>query len=119
MTQVMADGRALTKGELSTAVSPMVDPRLAPLCPGCGVHHVQDALFRTATLQAVSSPRSTRLVVPLRPGWPADRPTGTPRVPSWSAGSCTGVVRPVPPAGPVLARRRGPPGPGGTWLPTS
>ena len=52
LTQVMADGRALTKGALSTAVSPMVDPRLVPWCPGCGVHHVQDALFRAATLQA-------------------------------------------------------------------
>lgn len=52
MAAVMADGRALTKGELSGAVSPMVDSRLAPWCPGCAVNHVHDALFRAATLQA-------------------------------------------------------------------
>lgn len=52
MRDVMADGVARTKGELSGAVSPRVDRRLAPWCQGCGVHHVQDALFRYATLQA-------------------------------------------------------------------
>lgn len=52
MREVMADGVARTKGELSGAVSSRVDRRLAPWCEGCGVHHVQDALFRYATLQA-------------------------------------------------------------------
>ncbi|MGH3714208.1 MAG: DNA glycosylase AlkZ-like family protein [Micromonosporaceae bacterium] len=52
MRQVSADGRPRTKGELSTAVTPLVDARLRPWCPGCAVHHVQDALFRYATLQA-------------------------------------------------------------------
>jgi hypothetical protein len=52
MRDVMADGVARTKGELSGAVSPRVAPPLAPWCGGCGVHHVQDALFRYATLQA-------------------------------------------------------------------
>ncbi|MBB5791638.1 DNA glycosylase AlkZ-like family protein [Jiangella mangrovi] len=52
MREVMADGDARTKGELSGAVSPRVAPALAPWCAGCGVHHVQDALFRYATLQA-------------------------------------------------------------------
>lgn len=52
MRDVMADGEPRTKGELSGAVSPRVTPALAPWCGGCGVHHVQDALFRYATLQA-------------------------------------------------------------------
>ncbi|WP_162605294.1 DNA glycosylase AlkZ-like family protein [Jiangella ureilytica] len=52
MRDVMADGERRTKGELSGAVSPRVTPALAPWCGGCGVHHVQDALFRYATLQA-------------------------------------------------------------------
>lgn len=52
MRDVMSDAEPRTKGELSGAVSPMVHPRLAPWCEGCGVHHVHDALFRYATLQA-------------------------------------------------------------------
>lgn len=52
MAEVMADAEPRAKGELSQAVSPMVDPRLTPWCQGCGVYHVQDALFRYATLQA-------------------------------------------------------------------
>jgi hypothetical protein len=46
------DGRARTKGELSGAVTPLVDRRFAPWCEGCGVHHVHDGLWRYATLQA-------------------------------------------------------------------
>ncbi|MFG2248859.1 winged helix DNA-binding domain-containing protein [Spirillospora sp. NPDC048823] len=52
MRAVVADGRSPTKGELSGAVSPEVDRRLTPWCEGCGVFHVQDQLFRRATLQA-------------------------------------------------------------------
>jgi hypothetical protein len=52
MRQVCADGQPRTKGELSTALIELVDARLRPWCPGCAVHHVQDALFRYATLQA-------------------------------------------------------------------
>jgi hypothetical protein len=52
MRDVMADGEQRTKGELSGAVSPRITPALAPWCGGCGVHHVQDSLFRYATLQA-------------------------------------------------------------------
>lgn len=52
MRQVCGDGQPRTKGELSTALSDLVDGRLRPWCPGCAVHHVQDALFRYATLQA-------------------------------------------------------------------
>lgn len=52
MRDVMGDGAARTKGELSGAVSPRIDRRLAPWCQGCGVHHVDDLLFRYATLQA-------------------------------------------------------------------
>ncbi|SEE56934.1 DNA glycosylase AlkZ-like family protein [Jiangella alba] len=74
MRHVMADGVARTKGELSGAVSPRVDRRLAPWCQGCGVHHVQDALFRYATLQAalvidVESPKVFRFrVLSAEPG---------------------------------------------------
>jgi hypothetical protein len=52
MRAAVAGGTRPTKGELSGAVSPQVDPRLAPWCEGCGVAHVQDHLFRLATLQA-------------------------------------------------------------------
>lgn len=52
MRMVMSDGVARIKGELSGAVTPHVDRRLAPWCQGCGVHHVHDALFRYASLQA-------------------------------------------------------------------
>ncbi len=52
MQTVSADGRPRTKGELSTALIELVDARLRPWCPGCAAHHVQDALFRYATLQA-------------------------------------------------------------------
>ncbi|MDA0564774.1 winged helix DNA-binding domain-containing protein [Streptomonospora sp. S1-112] len=47
-----AEQPAPTKGELSAAVSPRVDPRTTPWCQGCGAAHVQDQLFRMATLQA-------------------------------------------------------------------
>jgi hypothetical protein len=67
MSTVMADGVPRTKGELSGAVTPLVDQRIAPWCDGCGVHHVYDALFRYATLQAaltidVESPTLFRFV---------------------------------------------------------
>jgi hypothetical protein len=67
MSDVMADGVARTKGELSGAVTPLVDRRVAPWCDGCGVHHVYDALFRYGTLQAgleieVESPTLFRFV---------------------------------------------------------
>ncbi|MFF8846371.1 DNA glycosylase AlkZ-like family protein [Streptomyces sp. NPDC015127] len=52
MRAVTADRRARTKGELSTALNEVVDAQLRPWCQGCGVHHVQDTLFRYATLQA-------------------------------------------------------------------
>ncbi len=70
MVTVMSDGVARTKGELSGAVTPLVDGRTAPWCEGCGVHHVHDALFRYATLQAgltidVRSPRMFRFQPPV------------------------------------------------------
>ncbi|WP_158602843.1 DNA glycosylase AlkZ-like family protein [Jiangella rhizosphaerae] len=76
MRDVMADGVARTKGELSGAVSPRVDRRLTPWCEGCGVHHVQDMLFRYATLQAgliidVESPAVFRFRVAPADGGPA------------------------------------------------
>ncbi|HEY8478724.1 MAG TPA: winged helix DNA-binding domain-containing protein [Spirillospora sp.] len=52
MRAAVADGSSPTKGELSGAVSPQVDRRLAPWCGTCGAFHVQDELFRRATLQA-------------------------------------------------------------------
>jgi hypothetical protein len=70
MGTVMSDGVRRTKGELSGAVTPLVDSRTAPWCTGCGVHHVQDALFRYATLQAgltieVESPQVFRFLPPV------------------------------------------------------
>ncbi len=50
---VMADGEPRTKGELSSAVTPLVDRRLPRWCDGCGVLHVHDGLFRYATLSAL------------------------------------------------------------------
>lgn len=71
MREVMADDCRRTKGELSGAVTPLVDERAAPWCGGCGVHHVHDALFRYATLQAgltieVESPKVFRFRPPVR-----------------------------------------------------
>lgn len=60
----VADGNRPTKGELSGEVSPRVDPRIAPWCNGCGSTHVQDQLFRQATLQA-------GLVIELDPSSPS------------------------------------------------
>ena len=68
MREVMADGVARTKGELSTALIESTDARLRPWCEGCGAHHVQDGLFRYATLAAGlrlvydRSPAAVRLV---------------------------------------------------------
>jgi hypothetical protein len=52
MTGVMADGVRRSKGELSTSLRATVDARLRPWCDGCGVDHVNDALFRLASLPA-------------------------------------------------------------------
>jgi Winged helix DNA-binding domain len=52
MATTTSDGAPWTKGELSGAVSPLVDARLVPWCENCGGAHVQDTLFRLATLQA-------------------------------------------------------------------
>lgn len=52
MRAVVTDGQVLTKGDLSGAVSPLVDSAVTPWCEGCGVFHVHDFLFRCATLQA-------------------------------------------------------------------
>ncbi len=53
MGTVMADGEPRTKGELSGAVTPLVDRRLTRWCEGCGVAHIHDGLFRYATLTAM------------------------------------------------------------------
>ena len=52
MAEVMADGVRRGKGDLSTALQATVDKRLRPWCPGCAAHHVDDALFRLASLPA-------------------------------------------------------------------
>jgi len=52
MADVMADGVRRSKGELSTALQVTVDKRLRPWCAGCAAHHVDDALFRLASLPA-------------------------------------------------------------------
>ena len=69
MRQVFADGQPRDKGELSAAVTERVDPRLAPWCAKCSAHHVQDALFRYATLQAELIMESYPVrYVPMPPG---------------------------------------------------
>jgi hypothetical protein len=78
MRAVIAGG-PLTKGELSTALIDLVDARLRPWCPGCAAHHVQDALFRYATLQAGLC-ISVRAAGPFHYlPWPADRSRPDPR----------------------------------------
>jgi hypothetical protein len=52
MRAVTAGGEQRTKGELSSALNEVVDARLRPWCGTCEAHHVHDALFRYATLQA-------------------------------------------------------------------
>lgn len=66
MRDVMSAAHGPTKGELSTAVTPLVPPAVAPWCASCDAHHVNDGLFRHATLLAgllvVADPgRSLRL----------------------------------------------------------
>jgi hypothetical protein len=48
----MSDGVRRSKGELSTELRATVDPRLRPWCDRCGTDHVNDALFRLASLPA-------------------------------------------------------------------
>lgn len=52
MRAITADGEPRTKGELSGAVTYRLDPALSPWCAGCAAHHLNDGLFRQATLQA-------------------------------------------------------------------
>lgn len=47
------DGGALTKAELSTAVSRAVPAQLTPWCRSCEVRHVPDPLFRAAGMLGV------------------------------------------------------------------
>ncbi|MFC5752272.1 DNA glycosylase AlkZ-like family protein [Actinomadura rugatobispora] len=81
MREAVAGGGSPTKGELSGTVSPRVAAPLAPWCEGCGVHHVQDKLFRMATLQAglvievdhdLPSRFRFRAAEPFEPADPAD-----------------------------------------------
>lgn len=46
------DGRQLTKGELSTAVSERVPKGLLYWCKGCQAHHVPESFFRLAVQKA-------------------------------------------------------------------
>lgn len=52
MVRVMREAETLTKGELSTRITPLLPPRLRTWCPGCKAEHVPDGLFRAATLPA-------------------------------------------------------------------
>ncbi|HEX6353838.1 DNA glycosylase AlkZ-like family protein [Actinophytocola sp.] len=45
-------GEIVTKGELSSAVSPNVPEIVRPWCESCGTAHVADGMFRLATLYA-------------------------------------------------------------------
>lgn len=48
----MGDHDALSKSDLSSATTPLLDDALAPWCVPCGAHHAIDGLFRLATLRA-------------------------------------------------------------------
>ncbi|MDA2815253.1 winged helix DNA-binding domain-containing protein [Nocardiopsis sp. RSe5-2] len=55
MREAADSSPAHTKGELSTAATSAVEPLIpaaAPWCAGCGVRHIDDLLFRMATLLA-------------------------------------------------------------------
>jgi Winged helix DNA-binding domain len=52
MIEVMSDDETRTKGELSAEITRILPERIRPWCPGCRVDHVDDGLFRTATLPA-------------------------------------------------------------------
>lgn len=45
-------GEVATKGELSAAVTPRLPEMVCPWCGSCGTAHVDDGLFRLATLHA-------------------------------------------------------------------
>lgn len=45
-------GETATKGELSAAISPGLPGIVRPYCPGCGVEHVIENVFRLCTLLA-------------------------------------------------------------------
>lgn len=72
---------AMTKGELSAAVTAAVPAELSPFCRPCGVHHVGEQLLRVAGLAGGVRLRGARplLLEPI-PGWPgppADDAAGT------------------------------------------
>ncbi len=82
MAEVMADGVQRGKGDLSTALRATVDARLRPWCPGCGADHVDDALFRLASLPAglrltPNGDGSADFVA--GPPWPAEDPSAARR----------------------------------------
>lgn len=52
MVEVMGDGVTRTKGELSTQITRILPAPMRPWCQVCRVDHVDDGLFRIATLPA-------------------------------------------------------------------
>lgn len=64
-------GGPLTKGDISSELHTVLLPALEPMCPGCGVGHVPEQLFRLAVIAA-----GTKVVPGLRPTTflPADAP---------------------------------------------
>ena len=52
LDEAMAEHDSMSKSELSTATTPLLDAELAPMCVPCGTHHAIDGLFRLATLRA-------------------------------------------------------------------
>ncbi|MBC8092098.1 MAG: winged helix DNA-binding domain-containing protein [Pseudonocardia sp.] len=52
MIEVLSDDAPRTKGELSTEITGILPPPIRPWCQVCRVDHVDDGLFRMATLPA-------------------------------------------------------------------
>lgn len=79
MTAVMdaTAGGPTTKSDLSTAITPHLRPGLLQDCPGCGVHHAIDGLFRLGTLRAGLGlvPEATTQTFVRIAGVPTARPT--------------------------------------------
>jgi hypothetical protein len=69
-------GGIVTKGELSSAVSPRVPEVVRPWCESCGTAHVADGMFRLATLYAgieLVPGEDRRLRFRMSPGEPTEQ----------------------------------------------
>lgn len=83
VADVLAGAGAVTKAELSAAVTSRISPALAPWCGPCGTSHVAEQLLRLAALPAGARlrPGSKPLTFEPIPEWP-----GVPGAPAPSTG---------------------------------